>query len=125
MKPVPADGKAPEEPLPAGGSHASGTFSRPGVTWMVLALCLLATGIGWRVSLRQVRDRGQASFDLFRDRLKRAIRTRMAAYEQVLNGAGGLYAASKSVERDEWRAYVNRLSIRQHYPGIRALGFIA
>jgi len=52
-----------------------------------------------------------------------AIRGRALDYEQVLRGAAGLFAASESVERAEWDAYVDALRIETVYPGMRALGY--
>jgi CHASE1-domain containing sensor protein len=42
----------------------------------------------------------------------------------VLKGAAGLFAASITVERTEWRDYVDHIDIEERYQGIRALGFI-
>ncbi len=53
-----------------------------------------------------------------------AIRGRMVDYEQVLRGGVGLFAASESVERSEWGAYVQHLRIEAIYPGIQGLGFV-
>jgi CHASE1-domain containing sensor protein len=47
----------------------------------------------------------------------------MAAYEQVLRGGVGLFDASQSVEREEWRAYVQALRVADNYPGILGIGF--
>ncbi len=41
-----------------------------------------------------------------------------------LNGARGLFAASKSVERAEFRAYVESRDLVQDFPGVRGFGFI-
>ena len=120
----------PNAPIPGefpatGSARSWKTLARPGVAWLVLALCLVATGIGWWISLSKVHTRSGYRFALHVDRVKREIESRMKGYEQVLNGAAGLFAASKSVERDEWHQYFEKVEINQRYPGIRALGFIA
>lgn len=51
------------------------------------------------------------------------IEQRLAAYEQVLRGVRGLYAASDHVERNEFRDYVSTLELAKNYPGIQAIGF--
>ena len=51
------------------------------------------------------------------------VEQRMATYEQVLRGVQGLFAASVSVERDEFRDYVNTLRLKKNYPGIQSLRF--
>jgi PAS domain S-box-containing protein len=53
--------------------------------------------------------------------LKLSERTR--AYEQILWGAAGLFAASQGVSREEWHAYVERIGLRQRYPGILTIGY--
>lgn len=44
-------------------------------------------------------------------------------YEQVLLGAAGMFAASESVERSEWREYVNSLRLHLTLPGIEGVGY--
>ena len=41
-----------------------------------------------------------------------------------LNGARGLYAASRTVERAEFRAYVESRDLAAEFPGVRGFGFI-
>ena len=48
---------------------------------------------------------------------------RMRAYEQILWSAAGLFAASQGVGPAEWHAYVERIGLRQRYPGILAIGY--
>ncbi|MDD5300123.1 MAG: PAS domain S-box protein [Gallionella sp.] len=52
-----------------------------------------------------------------------SIEQRLKAYEQVLRGAKGLFIASKSVERGEFRNYVTNLELASSYPGIQGVGF--
>ena len=51
------------------------------------------------------------------------IRDRLSVYEQALMGAAGLFNASDSVERDEFRRYIDALHLQDKYPGIQGLGF--
>ncbi|KFE67932.1 CHASE domain-containing protein [Hyalangium minutum] len=43
----------------------------------------------------------------------------------LLRGAAGLFAASTSVTREEFRIYVERLDLRRYDPGLQGLGFAA
>ncbi|MEQ8356465.1 MAG: CHASE domain-containing protein [Kiloniellaceae bacterium] len=52
-----------------------------------------------------------------------SINERMLAYTQALRGGLALFRASDAVERDEWRTYVETLSINEHFPGIQGLGY--
>ena len=93
------------------------------VPWAVLLSCLAVTVVGWHVVASDLERRAQERFDFLAADVKTRIADRMVAHEQVLRGAAGLFAASQSVERDEWKAYVDRLQIAQSYPGIQAVGF--
>lgn len=53
-----------------------------------------------------------------------ALLDRFQLYEQSLLGGVGAFHASESVERHEWRAYVESLNIEKTLPGIAGLGFI-
>lgn len=50
-----------------------------------------------------------------------SIKERMRAYEQILTGARGLFESSDNVTRNEFRQYVNVLSLERRYPEIRGL----
>jgi signal transduction histidine kinase len=48
---------------------------------------------------------------------------RISAYRETLIGASGLRGASSTVTRAEYHDYVERLGIRDRYPGIQVMGF--
>ena len=50
-----------------------------------------------------------------------AVESRVRAYSDVLLGAKGLFIASDSVRRDEFRDYVDSLDLNRRYPGITAV----
>lgn len=52
------------------------------------------------------------------------VAQRMTTYVDALRGGVSLFAASQSVEREEWRAYVNSLKLLDRYPGINGMGVI-
>jgi CHASE1-domain containing sensor protein len=91
--------------------------------WLVLAASLLVTGLAWRSAAGTL---AVARGDYFDFRVREAIariEQRMEAYQQVLLGVKGLYVASVSVEREEFRTYVETLQLAEHYPGIQGVGF--
>ncbi len=73
-----------------------------------------------RVSARQALH---DEFDFRASEVVAEINTRMAKYEQILEGAAGLFAASSSVERAEFAEYVRTLRLEDKYPGIQGVGF--
>ena len=93
--------------------------------WVVLAISLAASAGGWLI----VRNHAELStwnrFDEEANGIAAALDERMLIYQDVLHGAVGLYAASLSVEREEWKSYVESVSIDKRFPGIEGLGFIA
>ncbi len=93
-----------------------------------LIVLLLSFGATVGVSLLVSRGSEESSRALFEKqaRLSRdAVRTRLADSELALRGAKGLYAASKSVERHEWKTYVAGLELKEKFPGLRGVSFIA
>ena len=90
---------------------------------LVLAVSLIVTYQLWRDARQNARQDLQADFDSRVHEAAIHVERRMANYEQVLRGVKGLFAASVSVERDEFHAYVNALRLEEHYPGIQGVGF--
>jgi PAS domain S-box-containing protein len=122
-------------PLPAPPAPAD-TSSKPprrakrrvvvhSLAWIVLAISLAASMGGWFIARKHDELGARKRFDEEIGRIQMALSERMAIYQDVLHGAQGLYAASASVERLEWKAYVETISVNQRLPGMDGLGFIA
>lgn len=82
-----------------------------------------ATAVLWH----QVRDLARQEFRAYfefraRDAASR-LQQRLATYEQTLQGARGLFAASLRVDREEFRTYAASLRLEERYPGIQGLGY--
>ena len=92
------------------------------VHWLTLFICLALTVFAWHMIGTNTEQRTRERFDAQVDTLRQRIDERMDTYEQVLRSAQGLYAASKSVERDEWEAFVRRLDLSARFPGMLGLG---
>lgn len=89
-----------------------------------LALGFLATFAVWQWSERTFEHDTQDYFEFRVRQLMTSLEYRLATYQQVLHGARGLFAASASVERHEFKAYVESLHLQQRYPGIQGVGFV-
>ena len=48
----------------------------------------------------------------------------MGLYVLALEGIRGLFAASKAVDRNEFAAYLQRVDIKQNYPGLSYIRFV-
>ncbi len=106
----------PEDSRPGRALGTNQTFERPMVAWLVLCLCLFVTFVTWQVSLSEVQARARERFQRNVEQVTRGIRARIQAYEQVLKGAAGLFAASEKVQREEWRRYYSTLEIDEQFP---------
>lgn len=67
----------------------------------------------------------ETEFSLKTQKIQTLLEERMLAYEHVLYGTKGLFLASDSVTRNEFRSYVASLSIDQYFPGIQGVGYSA
>lgn len=113
--------------LPATPSPVSGRtplLAHP-TAWIVLAVALAASAGGWLIVRNHADLSAWNRFDEESRGIAAALEERMLIYQDVLHGAVGLYAASVSVERDEWKSYIESVSIDKRFPGIDGLGFIA
>lgn len=90
---------------------------------LLLALCVLATILGWHMTARSIRNEARKDFDFRVEETKNAIRNRMQAYEQVLRGGQGLMNAVGKVDRATWKTYVESLHVPERYPGIQGIGY--
>jgi len=90
---------------------------------LVLATGLVATYFLQQIAFDAARQSQQDYFNYQASDAVLRIKQRLAAYEQVLRGARGLFIASKSVEREEFRDYVATLQLAKQYPGVQGVGF--
>ncbi|MDP5240333.1 CHASE domain-containing protein [Uliginosibacterium sp. 31-16] len=107
--------------VPASGARSERL--RHGLPWLVLALCLLVTLLGWRVALRYVQQHRESAFHEAVSGARHDIEQRMESYRQILLGAGGLVRASNDVSREEFRAYYQTLQLEHRYPGLVGIGY--
>jgi len=108
--------------------NANGLVKIPSPLWraipvVVFIVLLGATSMAYQLAERNSQEDARAYFSFrVRDALTR-IDLRMHTYQQVLQGAAGLFEASASVQRNEFRAYMDRLQLSDHFPGIQGVGF--
>lgn len=91
--------------------------------WLVLALALGLTTLVWRFNVETIEHEALEHFNHRAEQIETAIRNRMQAYQLLLQGGAALFAASREVSREEWRAYVGNLHLSIHYPGILGMGY--
>lgn len=51
------------------------------------------------------------------------IRDRIEIYSNLMYGVVGLFSASENVTQTEWQGYMDRIKVRERYPGIRSIAY--
>lgn len=89
----------------------------------VLAVCLVITLLIWDVVRQNATQERQREFEDEVNMIHTRIEERLDDYRAILRGAEGLFAASHSVERQEFRIFVESLHLAQSFPGIQGVGY--
>ncbi len=93
----------------------------------MVAVCIVGLGIAagcaylWQ---KEINYDAEVQFQRGVERVIDDIERRFRQPVYGLNGAGGLYAASGSVNRAAFRAYVKSRDLPKEFPGVRGFGFI-
>ena len=102
-------------------------LTRAWVAWLpalgVLALGFAVTAISYRYVRGLTERQREERFDRETLRMAAEIERRLQAYEQILRGGVGLFDALDTVDRGQWRRYVDSLAVGEHYPGVQAIAF--
>ena len=120
----------PAVPTNSGSSAAQASPAVPSffwhpVAWVVLVIAMAASAGGWFLARQHAELEARKRFDVEASRITSALWERMQIYQDVLHGAVGLFAASYSVERGEWKTYVESAAIEKRFPGVNGVGFVA
>lgn len=97
-------------------------YAKLSVAALMLA-ALTATYFAWHLVRQNAENIANERFQARVLQINAAVQERMRAYEQVLRGGVGLFAASNRISRQEWHDYVASLRLNENYPGIQGLGF--
>ena len=90
---------------------------------LFLFLIGLSGGAGlWKH--REVQSDAQAQVEFSTQRISADVSRRFTQAVYGLNGARGVYAASESVNRAAFRAYVESRDMPKEIPGVRGFGFV-
>lgn len=92
--------------------------------WVVLLIFLSLTLVVWYGLRSQALKNAEEQFGLHVDAVIYSIEERLRQHEQILLGGTGLFDASDSVSRTEWHTYIERLHLKENYPGIQGVGFL-
>ncbi|MEJ6007656.1 PAS-domain containing protein [Paucibacter sp. AS339] len=93
------------------------------VAAIVLLGLLLSMGLAWSAREQAERD-AQLRFDRVAERLETEVLRRFKQPFYGLKGLRGAYAASPSIARADFRAYVESRQLPIEFPGVRGFGLI-
>jgi signal transduction histidine kinase/HPt (histidine-containing phosphotransfer) domain-containing protein/ActR/RegA family two-component response regulator len=109
----------------AGDARAPSAMHRFAAGPAIVAVLALSCTLGlWLFERRRQEESGAAALRAEARHIVDAVDRRLAVYADGLRAARGLYAASRSVERNEWRAFVRGMRLRERYAGVRTLSFV-
>jgi CHASE1-domain containing sensor protein len=90
---------------------------------VVLLVALLLTGLASYFVRQNVEAWEKERFGEITSSAERALDRRMQTYIDAMLDGRGLFAASESVTREEWAAYVEGSDLKRRYPGIQAIAY--
>jgi signal transduction histidine kinase len=91
--------------------------------WLGFGLSLTVTILATFLVYNTTSSIAQERFDAEKHETVSAIEARLRAYEQVLSGGKGLFVASETVTREEWKKFVEAQAAKERFPGIQGIGF--
>jgi diguanylate cyclase (GGDEF)-like protein len=102
----------------------NGSLSRKTwLAWIALGVGLLATIFASLQVKQDIEQEAVRQFAFTCDQVTLKIQERLGAYALILRGGEALFVASVTVERKEWRAYVETLQAGEKVPGVQGIGF--
>ena len=91
--------------------------------YAVLAIGIVLSAAAAYWTARQVQREVRLKFESAVTDAQAAIESRIRAHSDVLIGVRGLFIASDSVSRGEFRDYVDSLGLSRRYPGIQGINY--
>jgi diguanylate cyclase (GGDEF)-like protein/PAS domain S-box-containing protein len=98
-------------------------MNRQVAAWLALVIGLVLTVLASLEVKQAIEQDAKEGFAFTSDQVTLKIQERLDAYALILKGGAGLFAASDSVSRREWQAYVEKLRAQDSIPGVQGIGF--
>ncbi|HRZ34055.1 MAG TPA: CHASE domain-containing protein [Candidatus Moranbacteria bacterium] len=90
----------------------------------LLIFMLVVTGFAYNFIQKSIRQQARAKFESQSQEVANDIDTRFGRDIYLLYSLRGLYTASKSVERSEFKAFGDGSKLSENFPGIYAIEFV-
>lgn len=91
--------------------------------WVILAAGVVLSWIQYQAVEARKQAIEATRFGTLANEVALALERRIQSNTDLLRGVAGLFAASQFVDRQEFKTYVDSLTLRRHYPGIQGIGF--
>ncbi len=103
--------------------NLSSTFPKTWPAWLLFLAGLLVTAYTSLQVKERIESEAVQQVSVAYDQATLKIQERLSTYAQILRGGAGLFAASETVNRAEWRDYVDKLHPEETVPGVQGIGF--
>ncbi len=95
------------------------------IPFFTLFVCLILTGTTYYFYRSEILEKEQTRFNNQTQEIKQNVAEHLEKYLALIRGGKGLFAASKRVEQEEWKKFVQTINVPKNYPGLLALGYIS
>lgn len=93
------------------------------IPWVAFSAAVALAFTGWIGLERNRVDEARAQFERRTETAEGAVRTRLAAYEQVLRSTAARIASEPAITSGEWHAFIEHLQIEERFPGIQSVAY--
>ncbi len=88
-------------------------------------ISMLVTYLIWERASHSINDKNIIHFEAMVKESEAALLYRIDSYEKALISGAALFHTNREVDSEEWRKFVASLDVRNAYPGINGIGYIA
>jgi PAS domain S-box-containing protein len=99
--------------------------SLPMIAMLAVLVPLGLTFYAWKITEQNVQRHGQEALNTLAVESEKALLYRLDSYSHALLGGAAFFQGSDMVSRDEWRRYAETVQVRENFPGINGIGWVA
>ena len=103
--------------------NSPAAMSRQVAPWLAFVVGLVCTLLASLEVKQAIEHDAKEGFAFTSDQITLKIRERLDTCALILKGGAGFFAASNTVDRREWQAYVEKLRAQDSIPGVQGVGF--
>lgn len=100
-------------------------FKKVSLAFLIFAIFIGITILTLKFTYDFLRGQNSNAFMNTSDSLTIAVNKELESYTDILFDIQGLFAASTSVEKDEFKTYFDIVGLKEKFPGIHSLNYVA